>query len=57
MTDQEKRTEFEFRLNLVAFEFQDLDYADAQAILKKVWDSWQRLEKRQEEPSRWLKAS
>jgi hypothetical protein len=44
MTDQEKREKLEFRLNLVAFEFQDLDLEDARAILEKVWASWKRHE-------------
>jgi hypothetical protein len=57
MSEQEMRDRLEWQLNLVAFEFQDLDFEDAKAILKKVWASWKRHEQKMDDPENLLRAS
>lgn len=57
MSEQEMRDRLEWQLNLVAFEFQDLAYEDAQAILKKVWASWKKETHESQDPIHHLKAS
>jgi hypothetical protein len=57
MNEQEMRDRLEWQLNLVAFEFQDLDFEDAKAILKKVWASWKRQKQKDPDSENLLRAS